>query len=172
MALRNIVREGDEILRKRCREVTEVDDRIRVILDDMVETMRNQNGVGLAAPQVGIMRRMFVVEAEEGDLVELINPEVVEASGAQTGEEGCLSIPGYVGTVERPEYIKVRGLDRYGQAVSHEGTGMKAVALSHELDHLEGVLYVDRATDIHEAEAEAETDEKPKAVKRSRRKRA
>ena len=156
MALRNIVREGDEILRKRCREVTEIDDRVRMILDDMAETMRYYNGVGLAAPQVGIMRRMFTVEPEEGELIEIINPEIAEVSGAQTGEEGCLSVPGYVGTVVRPEYIKITGLDRYGNPVSYEGTGLKAVALSHEMDHIEGVLYVDKAEGIHEAEEEEE----------------
>ena len=158
MALRNIVQEGDGILRKRCREITEIDDRIRMILDDMIETMRDQGGIGLAAPQVGVMRRMFTVEVEEGDVIEIINPEVVEASGSQTGEEGCLSVPGYVGTVERPGYIKIAGLDRYGQPVFHEGTELKAVALSHEMDHLEGVLYVDKAGDVREAEP----DEKPR----------
>jgi len=158
MALRNIVLEGDEILRKRCREVDEVNDRIRMILDDMVETMRNQNGVGLAAPQVGIMRRMFVIEPEEGEVAELINPRIIEATGIQTGEEGCLSVPGYIGTVDRPEYIKVEALDRYGNKVIHEGEGIKAVALSHEIDHLEGVLYTDKATGVHEAEAAPEAE--------------
>jgi len=154
MALRKIVLEGDEILRKRCREVSEVDDRIRMILDDMLETMRDQNGIGIAAPQVGIMKRMMIVATEEDEVIELINPEIVEASGSQIGEEGCLSVPGYVGTVERPEYIKIKGLDRCGKEVVYEGTQLKAIALSHELDHLEGILYVDKATDIHESAAE------------------
>lgn len=152
MALRNIVLESDEILRKRCREVTDVNDRIRMILDDMIETMRGQNGVGLAAPQVGIMRRMFVIEPEEGEIIELINPRVIEMSGIQKGEEGCLSVPGYIGTVERPEYIKVEALDRNGNIVVHEGTDIKAVALSHEIDHLDGILYIDKAIEVHEAE--------------------
>ena len=152
MALRNIVLESDEILRKHCREVTDVNDRIRMILDDMIETMRGQNGVGLAAPQVGIMRRMFVIEPEEGEIIELINPRVIEMSGIQKGEEGCLSVPGYIGTVERPEYIKVEALDRNGNIVVHEGTDIKAVALSHEIDHLDGILYIDKAIEVHEAE--------------------
>ena len=159
MALRNIVLEGDEILRKRCREVTTIDDRIRMILDDMIETMRSQNGVGIAAPQVGVMRRMFVIEPEDGEVIEFINPEVIESSGTQTGEEGCLSVPGYVGTVDRPEYIKVEALDRYGEKIEHEGTGIKAVAISHELDHLEGVLYIDKAEEIHEASADPDDSE-------------
>jgi len=158
MALRNIVLNGDEILRKRCREVTEVDDRIRMILDDMTETMKSKNGLGIAAPQVGIMRRMFVIEAVPGEVLELINPRVVESSGLQNIEEGCLSVPGYVGTVERPEYIKVEALDRNGNNVIHEGTEMKAVAIAHELDHLEGVLYTDKAADIHEIEPEPEEE--------------
>ena len=156
MALRNIVIEGDEILRKRCREVAEIDDRIRTILDDMTETMKSQNGVGIAAPQVGIMRRMFVIEPEEGEVIEFINPEMIESFGTQTGEEGCLSVPGYVGMVERPEYIKVEALDRYGNKVVHEGEGIMAVALSHELDHLEGILYIDKAEGIREASADSE----------------
>jgi peptide deformylase len=158
MAVRNIVLDGDEILRKRCKEVKEIDDRIRMILDDMTETMRSREGVGIAAPQVGVMRRMFVVEPEEGVLLELINPRLIESSGIQTGEEGCLSVPGYVGTVERPEYIKVEALDRYGKIVVHEGTDILAVALSHELDHLEGILYTDKASEVHEATADTEEE--------------
>jgi len=152
MALRNIVLRGDDILRKRCREVATVDDRIRMILDDMVETMRSKNGLGIAAPQVGIMRRMFVIEAEPGEVIEFINPRILETSGVQEVEEGCLSVPGYVGMVERPEYIRVEALDRQGNTVEHEGTELKAVTISHELDHLEGVLYTDKAKDVHEAE--------------------
>jgi len=158
MAIRNIVLEGDEILRKRCKEVKEVDDRIRMILDDLTETMRNKDGLGIAAPQVGIMRRILVVEPEKGELLELINPVIIESSGVQTGEEGCLSVPGYVGVVERPEFIKVEALDRHGNKAVHEATGLKAVAISHEIDHLEGVLYVDKATDVHEIEAPPEEE--------------
>jgi peptide deformylase len=158
MALRNIVLEGDEILIKRCKEVTDIDDRIRMILDDMIETMRGQSGVGIAAPQVGIMRRMFVAEPEEGEIMEFINPQLIESSGVQTGEEGCLSVPGFVGTVERPEYIKVEALDRDGNKVVHEATDLKAVIISHELDHLEGILYIDKAEDIREASADPEEE--------------
>ena len=158
MALRNIVLDGDEILRKRCREVTDIDDRIRMILDDMVETMKSKDGIGIAAPQVGIMRRMFVIEAVPGEILEMINPKVLETSGIQNVEEGCLSLPGYVGTVERPEFIKIEALDRNGKKFVHEGTELKAVALSHELDHLDGILYTDKATDIHEIDPEEEIE--------------
>jgi len=157
MALRNIVVEGDEILRKKCREVTEVDDRIRTILDDMIETMRDSEGVGIAAPQVGVLRRMFVIEPEEGELLEFINPVVIEEKGSQTGEEGCLSVPGLVGTVERSEYIKIQALDRNGNKVTHELDGFAAVVVCHELDHLEGVLFTDNAEEIRKS-----TDESPK----------
>ena len=112
MALRRILTEDDETLRKVCRPVTEVNDRIRSILDDMAETMHDAGGVGLAAPQVGILRRMFVVQIDpEGPLYELINPQIMETDGEQTGDEGCLSVPGYVGTVTRPNYVKIKGLD-------------------------------------------------------------
>ena len=154
MALRNIVVEGDEILRKKCREVTEIDDRIRIILDDMIDTMRAYNGVGIAAPQVGIMKRMFVIEVEEGDVIELINPEIIETRGSAWEDEGCLSIPGMIGTVERPEYVKIKGLDRFGNEVVYEAEGYKAVAFCHENDHLDGILYIDKAKDIRDAEEE------------------
>jgi len=151
MGLRNIMLEGDNVLRKRSREVTIVDDRIRMILDDMLETMRESDGVGIAAPQVGILRRMFVVEAEEGDVFEIINPEIIEMEGSFIGEEGCLSVPGIFGKVERPERVKVKGLDRYGKEMIYEATDLKAVAICHEFDHLEGVLFIDKATDLRKA---------------------
>jgi len=159
MALRNIVLEGDEILRKRCKEVTDIDNRIHMILDDMIDTMREQNGIGIAAPQIGIMRRMFVIEPEEGEVIEFINPEILESSGVQTGEEGCLSIPGYVGTVDRPEYIKIEALNRHGKKIVHEAREMKAIVISHEFDHLEGILYTDKAEGIREASADPEEHE-------------
>jgi peptide deformylase len=155
MALRNIVKVGDEILKKRAREVAEINDRMREILDDMVETMRAADGVGLAAPQVGIMRRMIVIEVA-GEVVELINPEILETEGKQVGEEGCLSVPEYTGTVERPAYVKVRGLDRFGKEITVEGTELKAIALCHEYDHLEGILFVDKASALHEIETDEE----------------
>lgn len=151
MALRNIVLEGDDILRKRAKEVTEINDKIILILDDMLETMREQDGVGLAAPQVGILKRMILIEVE-GELIELINPEIVETEGSQLGEEGCLSVPGVVGTVERPAYVKIKGLNRQGQEVTYEGTGLKAVAMCHEYDHLDGILYIDKALETRDVE--------------------
>ena len=151
MALRNIVVEGDEILRKRAREVDVIDERIKGILDDMIETMRAQDGVGIAAPQVGILKRMFIVEVDDA-LIELINPEILEVSGVQLEDEGCLSVPGMIGTVERPEVIKVKGLNREGEEVTYEGTGLLAIALSHEYDHLNGTLYIDKATNLRKLE--------------------
>ena len=153
MALRNIVYEGDDILKKRAREVTEVNSHIRMILDDMLETMRAYNGVGIAAPQVGILKRMFIADVE-GEIIELINPEILETSGAQEEEEGCLSVPGMVGAVKRPEYIKMRGLNREGKEVVYEGTGFLPVVLSHEYDHLDGILFTDKATNIRDANQE------------------
>ncbi|NLT47288.1 MAG: peptide deformylase [Clostridiales bacterium] len=155
MALRNIVKEGDDILTKRAKEVPEVNEKIKGLLDDMIETMRANDGVGLAAPQVGVLRRVFVVEVND-EVYELINPEIIEESGIQTGDEGCLSVPGYIGTVERPAYIKMKGLDRDGNEVLVEGTELLAVALSHEYDHLEGVLFVNKALDLQEIDADDE----------------
>lgn len=150
MALRNIVLEGDEILRKNCREVAEVNDRIRMILDDMVETMRDAKGVGLAAPQIGIMRRMFVAEPEQGKVFCFVNPEMVTLEGSQESEEGCLSLPGYAGLVERPEKIKIRGLDREGKMQEFDFEGFEAIVMCHEFDHLEGILYKDKAKEMYE----------------------
>ena len=157
MALRNIVKEGDEILTKRAREVSEINDRIRQLLDDMIDTMRENDGVGLAAPQVGVLRRVFVVEVDD-KIYELINPEIIETEVIQTGEEGCLSVPGCIGTVERPAYIKMKGLDRYGNEIEVEGTELLAVALSHEYDHLEGILFVNKALEVKEIDEIDEND--------------
>lgn len=157
MALRNIVLEGDEILRKRAREVTEINDRIRMILDDMLETMRDKNGSGIAAPQVGILKRMMIADVD-GEIIELINPEILETEGVQTEDEGCLSVPGMIGTVERPAYIKMKGLNREGQEVVCEGTGFLPIVLSHEYDHLEGILYTDKATNIREADRDKDLE--------------
>ena len=152
MALRNIVVEGDEILSKKAREVKEINDRTIELLDDMVETMRANDGLGLAAPQVGVLRRIFVVEIDE-EVQELINPEIVEMDGVQVGDEGCLSVPGFVGTVERPAYIKMKALNRKGEEIFVEGEGLLAVALCHEYDHLEGVLFNSKATELWEPSA-------------------
>lgn len=155
MALRNIVQDGDDILRKRAKEVTEINDHIRMILDDMIETMREKNGVGIAAPQVGILKRMFIAEVD-GELIEMINPEILETEGSQSEDEGCLSVPGYIGTVERPAYIKMKGLNRDGQEVVYEGTGFLPIVLSHEYDHLDGILYTDKAKNIRELDHDDE----------------
>ena len=156
MALRNIVLEGDPILRKHCREVDDVSDRIRMILDDMVETMRYAKGVGLAAPQIGMMRRMFVAEPAPGKVYCFVNPEIVQLEGSQESEEGCLSVPGYVGLVERPEKINIRGLDRNGDMQEYDFEGFEAIVMCHEFDHLEGVLYKDKAKEMYELTDEGE----------------
>ena len=152
MALRNIVTEEDPILRKTCRPVGEVTPRIQMILDDMVETMRDANGVGLAAPQVGIMRRMFVAEPEPEKVYMFVDPEIISAEGEQEGTEGCLSVPGYVGTVTRPEKIVIKGKDRDGKEKEYTFEGFDAVVMCHEFDHLEGILYTDKATEMFTAE--------------------
>lgn len=151
MALRNIVKEGDEVLRKKCRAVDKIDDRILTILDDMAETLYDSGGVGLAAPQVGILRRIVVIDVGEG-LIELINPEIIEKDGEVSDSEGCLSIPGKYGEVVRPAYVKVKALNRQGEEVEYEGTELLARAFCHEIDHLDGILYIDRAQQVWETE--------------------
>lgn len=158
MAIRKIVVEGDPILRKKCREVAEVNDRIRETLGDMLETMRAQFGVGIAAPQVGIMRRMFVAEPEPDVVYYMINPVILEQSGSQIGDEGCLSIPGTLGSVERPDYIKIEALDIDGEKHTYEFHDFFARVMCHEYDHLDGILYTDKATNIREA-TEADYEE-------------
>ncbi len=142
MAVMKIYRIGDEVLRKKAHPVKEINRRTVGLLKDMAETMYAADGVGLAAPQVGILRRMVVIDIGEG-LIELINPEIIEQSGAQTGPEGCLSVPGKHGTVERPDHVVVRALDRKGREIEVTGEGFLARAICHELDHLDGVMYVD-----------------------------
>ena len=147
MAIRNIRIEGDPILRKVCREVPEITDRIKVLLDDMGETMYSADGVGLAAPQVGILKRIIVVDPhdEETGLVKLVNPEIIESDGEQIGVEGCLSIPNFNATVKRPEHVKVKYLDENGEEKIWDAHGFPAVILSHEIDHLNGVLFRDKS---------------------------
>lgn len=152
MALRNIVVEGDPILRKTCRAVDKVDDRIRTILDDMIETMHEQMGVGLAAPQIGMMRRMFVAEPEEGEIYCFVNPEIITVEGEQECIEGCLSVPGYQGKVIRPEKIRIKGLDYNGEEQEYEFEGFHANVMCHEFDHLEGILYIDKAETVYRLE--------------------
>ena len=143
MATRRILREGDETLRKISRPVKEVDKRTKQLLDDMAETMYAAEGVGLAAPQVGVLRRVVVIDVGEG-LLELINPEIIETEGSMVNPEGCLSIPGRRCTVERPQKVKVRYMNRKSKLCEIEGEGLLAMALCHELDHLDGILYIDK----------------------------
>lgn len=145
MAKLKIVKIGDEVLRKVCRPVDKITPRTLMLLDDMVETMRAANGVGLAAPQVGVLRRIVVIEVEEGNVIELINPKIIAYSGEQTDTEGCLSVPGRSGTVTRPRHVTVRALNRKGESFDITGSDLLARAFCHELDHLDGKLYVDIA---------------------------
>lgn len=162
MALRNIVTVGDSVLTKVCRPVTKFDRRLHILIDDMIETLHDANGAGLAAPQVGVLRRVVVVDTEEGGPFELVNPEIVSQSGEQTGLEGCLSIPGKYGVVTRPNVVKVRAQDRHGNWYEIEGEGLTARAFCHELAHLDGHLYTevaDRMLTQEELEALAEEDD-------------
>lgn len=159
MAIRHVVKEGDAILRKHCREITEITDRIRTTMEDMLETMRQEQGVGIAGPQVGVMRRMFVAEPAPEEVYFMINPEILEKEGSQTGEEGCLSVPGLVGTVERPQKIRMRAQDLDGNWQEYEFEDFHARVMCHEYDHLDGILYTDKATDIHEPVMEEEPGE-------------
>ena len=149
MAIRNIRIEGDPILRKISKPVPKITDRVKILLDDMGETMYAADGVGLAAPQVGILKRVIVVDPrdEETGLVKLVNPEIIEADGEQVGVEGCLSIPEFNGTVKRPEHVKVKYLDEEGNEKTWDAHGFPAVILSHEIDHLDGILFRDKYID-------------------------
>ena len=142
MALRTIRIQGDEVLNKRCREVTEMTPRIATLIEDMIETMDHANGVGLAACQGGILKRIVVIDVGDGPIV-LINPEILETEGSQTGDEGCLSLPGKAGVVTRPNYVKVRALDENMVERELEGTELLARAFCHEIDHLDGHLYTE-----------------------------
>ncbi len=145
MAKLKILKIGDETLRKVSRPVDNITPRVLTLLDDMVETMRAANGAGLAAPQVGVLRRIVVVETEEDGLFQLINPKIIAYSGEQESEEGCLSVPGRYGITRRPMHVTVRALNRKGETVDITASGFLAKALCHELDHLDGKLYVDCA---------------------------
>lgn len=144
MAKRTIlnVDTDNETLRKKSREVEKIDDRILTLLDDMAETMYDANGVGLAAPQVGVLKRVVVIDVGDG-LIELINPVITYKKGEQINPEGCLSVPGKTGTVVRPEKVKVRALNRHGEEINIDADGLLAIALCHEIDHLSGTLYID-----------------------------
>ena len=153
MAQRIILKKGDPQLNKHCRPVTEFNPRLHMLIDDMRQTLAKANGVGLAAPQVGVLRRVVLVletnvdheAGEEEYMIELINPEIIESDGEQVGAEGCLSIPGDFGVVKRPEHVKVRAQDRDGNWFEVEGEGLTARAFCHELDHLEGILFTEKA---------------------------
>ncbi|MDE6923698.1 MAG: peptide deformylase [Acetatifactor sp.] len=145
MAIRNIREMGEEVLTKRCKEVTEMTPRIKELIEDMLETMYEANGVGLAAPQVGILKRIVVIDTTGEDPHILINPRIVETSGEQTGNEGCLSVPGKCAVVTRPNYVKAVALDVNMKEFELEGTELLARAICHEVDHLEGHLYVEKA---------------------------
>ncbi len=148
MALREIVKYGDDILRKKCRPVTVFDEKLWTLLDDMKETLADSQGAGLAAPQVGILRRVCVIDVHDNKgVIELINPEIIEAEGAQTANEGCLSLPGEWHELERPVKVTAKAQDRNGNEFTITGEGLLARALCHETDHLDGVLFIDKMTD-------------------------
>ena len=149
MAIRTIRISTDEVLRKTCKEVKEITPKLITLLDDMADTLYDANGVGLAAPQVGILKRVVVIDIGEG-LVELINPVILETSGSQTDDEGCLSVPGKYAPVERPNYVKAKAMDRDGNEFIIEGEELMARALCHEIDHLDGILYIDKALPVEE----------------------
>lgn len=144
MAIRGIVKLGESILRAKAREVTVFDERLACLIDDMFETMFKEDGCGLAAPQVGILKRVCVVSTDGETLYELVNPVIVDRSGSQTGREGCLSIPGRSGLVKRPKQVTVHSQDRYGNKQVHTVSDYTAVAFCHEIDHLDGIMYIDR----------------------------
>lgn len=156
MAIREIREMGDEVLAKVCKEVKFMTPRTAILIEDMLDTMYEAMGVGLAAPQVGILKRIVVIDVGEGPIV-LINPEILETSGEQTGDEGCLSVPGKAGCVTRPNYVKVKALDENMEEVIYEGEGLLARAFCHEIDHLDGHLYVEKVEgEIHDVAYEDE----------------
>jgi len=159
MAIRNIRTMGDSCLTKECKPITEMNHKLEILIEDMLDTMYEANGVGLAAPQIGILKQLVVIDiSENGDSpIILINPEIIETDGTQTGEEGCLSVPGKSGVVTRPNYVKVKALDENMEEVIYEGTELLARAFCHEIDHLHGIVYVSKAEGgIHDVVREEE----------------
>lgn len=148
MAVLDIKKAGDEVLKKQCQPVARIDRKIRQLLDDMAQTMYKANGVGLAAPQVGVLLRLIVIDTGEG-LIELVNPSIIKSEGKEKATEGCLSIPGVFGEVERYEKVTVTGLNRLGKKIQITGTGLLARALQHEIDHLEGILFIEKADSLY-----------------------
>lgn len=158
MALRQIRMAGDPVLKKECREIKEVTPKIKELIEDMIETMYEANGVGLAAPQVGILKRLVIIDVGEGPIV-MINPIIIESADSQTGDEGCLSLPGKSGIVTRPNYVKARAFDKRMREFEIEGTELLARAICHELDHLDGHMYMDLVEgEIHDVNYEEEDD--------------
>ena len=168
MAKLNIVKYGDDTLRKNCREVDVITPKILTLLDDMAETMHEADGCGLAAPQVGVLRRIAVVEVEEGKLIEMINPKIIAFSGEQIEQEGCLSLPGRTVFTSRPMHVTVRALDRHGNTFDVSGSGLLARAFCHELDHLDGKLMIDRGAPADKIPSEEEIAAKRRARRRAR----
>ena len=159
MALRTIRIMGDEVLTKTCREVSKITPRISDLIYDMLDTMYEACGVGLAAPQVGVLRRIVVIDVGEGPII-MVNPEIIETSGSQTGDEGCLSHPGKAGQVTRPNYVKAKAFDENMEPYEIEGEGLLARAICHELDHLDGHMYVEKVEgEIHDAQYADPEDE-------------
>lgn len=152
MAIRKIVTMGDEVLNKKCRPVTEFNQRLHDLLDDLTDTLAEAQGVGLAAPQVGILRRAVVVINEKDEVIELVNPEITFQEGEQTGPEGCLSVPGKCGMVTRPDHVRVRAQDRYGNWFEVEGTELTARCFCHELEHLDGRLFTEHTDRLYTTE--------------------
>lgn len=155
MAYRYVVQIGDERLRKQCEEVKKFDSELWTLLDDMKETVKKENGAGLAAPQIGINKRVVVIDLEEG-YFEMINPKILAVKGEQTGTEGCLSVKGKYGVVTRPEKVKAEYRDRKGKKHTVTGVDLFARCMCHEFDHLDGILYVDRATEMHDSDPDEE----------------
>ena len=152
MALRKILTQGDETLKKTSRPVTNFDERLHILLDDMRETLAHANGMGLAAPQVGILRRVVLVMSSQDEVIELVNPTIIHQEGEQDGLEGCLSVPGYYGMVKRPMKVRVRAQDRYGKEFEVEDVEQTARCFCHELEHLDGHLFTERAEKLYTVE--------------------
>lgn len=176
MAIRTILTEEDPVLKKKSREVVNFDEKLSDLLDDMIETLEEYNGVGLAAPQIGILRRVVLVSDDEGNCMELVNPKLISQSGSQIGLEGCLSVPGLWGDVDRPNEVTVEAQDRTGKVFRVSGTELVARCLCHELDHLEGILYssycdrVYTADELEERELENEPQPEPEPEPPSKKK--
>ena len=152
MAIRNIRTYGDSILNKECKPITQMNRKLEILIEDMLDTMYEANGVGLAAPQVGVLMRVILVDRGEGDIIEMINPLITHREGEEEEIEGCLSVPGYYGFVERPMYVKVRCQNRHGEWVEYEGEELTARCFCHELDHLDGHLYTELADQLYTPE--------------------